>query len=172
VYGFVKQSGGHIALYSEVGQGTTIKLYFPRYTGVAMPASRRARPDVRILASGETVLLVEDDAGVREFAGDALRLLGYRVIDATDAATALSAFETHPEIDVLLTDVALPDINGRQLADRITRLRPTAKVLFMTGYARNAIVHHGVLDPDVDLLAKPFTLDALGRKMRQIIDRE
>jgi CheY-like chemotaxis protein len=125
-----------------------------------------------MLANGETVLLVEDDAGVREFASDALRLLGYRVIEATDAATALSAFETHPEIDVLLTDVALPDINGRQLADQITRVRPTAKVLFMTGYARNAIVHHGVLDPDVDLLAKPFTLDALGRKMRQIIDRE
>jgi PAS domain S-box-containing protein len=171
VYGFVKQSGGHIALYSEVGQGTTIKIYFPRYTGRDMPEPRRARPDVTTLASGETVLLVEDDAGVRDFASNALRLLGYRVIEAADAMTALSVAEATQNIDVLLTDVALPDINGRQLADRIIRLHPAAKVLFMTGYARNAIVHQGVLDPDVDLLAKPFTIDSLGRKMRQVIDR-
>jgi DNA-binding NtrC family response regulator len=84
----------------------------------------------------------------------------------------LSALETHPTIEVLLTDVALPDINGRQLADQIIRLRPTVKVLFMTGYARNAIVHQGVLDPNVDLLAKPFTIDSLGRKMRQVVERK
>lgn len=172
VYGFVKQSGGHVALYSEVGQGTTIKMYFPRYSGMDEPQPRRARPDVTTLARGETVLLVEDDTGVRDFAADALRLLGYQVIEAPDAVTALSVVETHPNIDVLLTDVGLPDINGRQLADQILRQRPAAKVLFMTGYARNAIVHQGVLDPDVDLLAKPFTIDSLGRKMRQVIDRE
>jgi PAS domain S-box-containing protein len=172
VYGFAKQSGGHVALYSEVGQGTTIKMYFPRYTGADLPRPGRARPNVKALARGETVLLVEDDAGVRDFAADALRLLGYQVIEAADAAAALSALETHPTIEVLLTDVALPDINGRQLADQIIRLRPTVKVLFMTGYARNAIVHQGVLDPNVDLLAKPFTIDSLGRKMRQVVERK
>jgi PAS domain S-box-containing protein len=171
VYGFVKQSGGHIALYSEVGQGTTIKMYFPRYSGADMPQPRRTRPEVTTLARGETVLLVEDDAGVRDFTADTLRLLGYGVIEAADAKTALSTLAAHPQIDVLLTDVALPDINGRLLADQIIRLRPALKVLFMTGYARNAIVHHGILDPEVDLLAKPFTIDSLGRKMRQIIDR-
>ena len=171
VYGFVKQSGGHIALYSEVGQGTTIKIYLPRYTGSDTPEPRQSRPDVTTLANGETVLLVEDDVAVRDFAADALRLLGYRLVTAADAAAALSALETHPQIDVLLTDVALPDLNGRQLADRITQLRPAVKVLFMTGYARNAIVHHGVLDPEVDLLAKPFTVDSLGRKLRQVIAR-
>jgi DNA-binding NtrC family response regulator len=124
------------------------------------------------LARGETVMLVEDDPGVRDFAQDALRLLGYRVIATADAATALTALKTYRKIDVLLTDVALPDTNGRQLADQITLLRPTVKVLFMTGYARNAIVHHGVLDPEVDLLAKPFTIDSLGRKLRQVIARE
>ena len=171
VYGFVKQSGGHIALYSEVGQGTTIKIYLPRHAGTDAPEPTRVRPDVTTLASGETVLLVEDDAAVRDFAADALRLLGYRVVVAVDAATALSALESHPQIDVLLTDVSLPDLNGRQLANRITRLRPAVKVLFMTGYARNAIVHQGVLDPEVDLLAKPFTVDSLGRKLRQVIAR-
>jgi PAS domain S-box-containing protein len=171
VYGFVKQSGGHVALYSEVGRGTTIKMYFPRYSGMDEPQPGRARPDVTTLARGETVLLVEDDNGVRDFAASALRLLGYQVIEAPDAMTALSVVEIHPNIDVLLTDVGLPDINGRQLADQIIHLRPAAKVLFMTGYARNAIVHQGVLDPDVDLLAKPFTIDSLGRKMRQVIDR-
>ncbi|HEV2186478.1 MAG TPA: PAS domain S-box protein [Stellaceae bacterium] len=171
VYGFVKQSGGHIALYSEVGQGTTIKIYLPRYSGADAPEPTRVRPDVTTLASGETVLLVEDDAAVRDFAGDALRLLGYRVVVAADAATALSALDAHPQIDVLLTDVALPDLNGRQLANQVTRRRPAVKVLFMTGYARNAIVHQGVLDPEVDLLAKPFTVDSLGRKLRQVIAR-
>ena len=171
VYGFVKQSGGHIALYSEVGQGTTIKIYLPRQAGTDTPEPTRVRPDVTTLASGETVLLVEDDGAVRDFAADALRLLGYRVVVAVDAATALSALESHPQIDVLLTDVSLPDLNGRQLANRITRLRPAMKVLFMTGYARNAIVHQGVLDPEVDLLAKPFTVDSLGRKLRQVIAR-
>jgi PAS domain S-box-containing protein len=174
VYGFVKQSGGHIALYSEIGRGTTVKVYIPRYVGGTERelGARRERADVRTLASGETVLLVEDDAGVRQFAGDGLRLLGYRVIEATDAASALSALDTHSKIDVMLTDVALPDMNGRQLADRIVRLRPATKVLFMTGYARNAIVHHGVLDPGVDLLQKPFTLESLGRKMRQVVERQ
>ena len=174
VYGFAKQSGGHIRIYSEIGEGTTIKLYFPRLAGQTdiptwIVRETAAAPDV---PSGgtETVLLVEDNPQVNQFAVESLRERGYRVVAANAAAAALRLLEETPDIDLLLTDVVLPGgMNGRQLAEEVLRRRPAIKVLYMTGYTRNAIIHHGRLDPDIDLLTKPFTADALARKIRQIL---
>src|SRR6185312_11540089 len=170
VYGFVKQSGGHVKLYSESGQGTTVKIYLPREE--AEPEAERPLPrgDVASLARGETVLLVEDDEGVREYAVHALTMLGYRVLEAADGITALKLLESDPRVTVLLTDVGLPGLNGRQLADQAHSRRPALKVLFTTGYARNAIVHNGLVDAGVEVLIKPFTVDRLARKLREVID--
>ncbi len=172
VYGFVKQSGGHIRIYSEVGEGTTIKLYFPRLTGQTIPPwiAREAAPAVPANGS-ETVLVVEDDAQVNKLAVEALQERGYRVLSASDGASALRLAEKAPQIDLLLTDVVLPGgMNGRELTDTVRRQRNGIKVLYMTGYTRNAIIHHGRLDPDIDLLTKPFTADALTRKVRRVLD--
>jgi two-component system, NtrC family, sensor kinase len=172
VYGFVKQSGGHIRIYSEVGEGSTIKLYFPRLTGQAIPpwTAKEAVPAAPANGS-ETVLVVEDDAQVNKLAVEALQERGYRVMSAPDGAAALRLVESVPHIDLLLTDVVLPGgMNGRELTDAVGRLRPAIKVLYMTGYTRNAIIHHGRLDPDIDLLTKPFTADALTRKVRRLLD--
>jgi CheY-like chemotaxis protein len=122
--------------------------------------------------NGETVLLVEDDAQVREFSASALAHLGYRVLEAPEPSTALKILGEHSEIALLLTDVGLPGLTGRQLAEKARRRVPRLKVIYMTGYARNAIVHHGVLDSGVDLLAKPFTTEALGRKLQEILRRD
>jgi CheY-like chemotaxis protein len=117
------------------------------------------------------VLLVEDDADVREFSVSALSHLGYRVLEAVDASMALTILDQHPDIALLLTDVGLPGLNGRQLADEARRRIPTLLVVYTTGYARNAIVHHGVLDAGMDLLPKPFTTDGLGRKLQEVLRR-
>ena len=175
VYGFAKQSGGHIRIYSEVGQGTTIKLYFPRLTGQPdIPAwsAREAEAPLRQSADGnEIVLVVEDDPQVNKLAVETLEERGYRVLSAPDGPAALEMLDSAPQIDLLLTDVVLPNgMNGRQLSDEVLRRRPDVKVLFVTGYTRNAIIHHGRLDPDIDLLTKPFTADALTRKIRHILD--
>jgi signal transduction histidine kinase/ActR/RegA family two-component response regulator len=177
VHGFVKQSGGHIRLYSEVGQGTTVKIYLPRLAvALPLPAAPaemppapgglpRARPD-------ETILLVEDNDSVRDYATTALTELGYRVIAARDADEALQAVERGERIDLLFTDVVLGSgPNGRELASRIGERRAGLPVLFTTGYTRNAIVHHGRLDPGVHLLDKPFTQQDLARKIRELIDK-
>ncbi len=176
VYGFAKQSGGHVKIYSEIGEGTTIKLYFPRLNEQrAVPAwtnEERAmpRPAARAKAA-ETILLVEDDADVRGFGTDVLRDHGYQVLIAGDAAGALKVIATETKIDLLFTDVVLPGgMNGRQLATEAAHLRPSLKVLHATGYTRNAIIHHGRLDADVELLTKPFSADALLRKVRQMLD--
>ncbi|HMK80173.1 MAG TPA: ATP-binding protein [Xanthobacteraceae bacterium] len=174
VYGFVKQSGGHIRIYSEVGEGTTIKLYFPRLIGEpAIPAwsAREAALAPSANANGsETVLVVEDDPQVNQLAVEALEERGYQVIAAGDGVSALRTLDARP-IDLLLTDVVLPGgMNGRQLSEEVLRQRPGIKVLYVTGYTRNAIIHHGRLDPDIELLTKPFTADALARKVRQILD--
>jgi two-component system NtrC family sensor kinase len=173
-YGFAKQSGGHIRIYSEVGVGTIVKLYFPRLTGQAdIPAwSAREAPMPAPAAGGsETILVVEDDPQVNKLATEALAEQGYRVLSAGDGPAALRMIESAPRIDLLLTDVVLPNgMNGRELAHEIERLRPETKVLYVTGYTRNAIIHHGRLDPDIDLLTKPFTADALARKVRGILD--
>jgi signal transduction histidine kinase/ActR/RegA family two-component response regulator len=175
VYGFVKQSGGHIRIYSEIGEGTTIKLYFPRLTGEPdIPAWSAREAGLAPSASvdgTETVLVVEDDPQVNQLAVEALEERGYKVIAAPDGASALRLLEHAQQIDFLLTDVVLPSgMNGRQLSEEVQRRRPAIKVLYVTGYTRNAIIHHGRLDPDIELLTKPFTADALVRKVRQILD--
>ncbi|MEA2930285.1 MAG: hypothetical protein QOG38_2713, partial [Hyphomicrobiales bacterium] len=176
VYGFAKQSGGHIGIYSEVGEGTTIKLYFPRLAVQGDLPSWDAKPDETVASAPgghETILVVEDDQQVNRFAVEALEERGYRVISAPEAHTALRMLDQTADtpIDLLLTDVVLPGgMNGRQLADAVLRRRPAVKVLYITGYTRNAIIHHGRLDPDIELLTKPFTADALARKLRRILD--
>ncbi|MDF2619712.1 MAG: integral rane sensor hybrid histidine kinase [Xanthobacteraceae bacterium] len=168
VHGFVKQSGGHVKIYSELGHGTTVKLYFPRYTG-EMPAEQPAAGEVAGDGNAEVVLLVEDDAQVRAMSRAMLDELGYRVIEAESGAAALRELEAHPEIRVLLTDVVMPAMNGRQLATAALAVRPDLKVIFTTGYTRNAIIHNGVLDHGVHLLIKPFTLGGLAAKLKEVL---
>ena len=172
VFGFVKQSHGHVKIYSEQSQGTIIKIYLPRHYGedactdVSAPpigSLPRARPD-------EIILVVEDEERVRHMSVDALRDLGYTVVQASDGEQALSLLTIQPRIDMLFTDIVMPGINGRILADRARGNRPDLPVLYTTGYTRNAIVHNGMLDPGVAFLAKPFTLDQLAIKVRQVLD--
>ena len=165
VHGFMRQSGGHVRIYSEPGVGTTVKLYLPRSLSPAVqetaPASRsgpRGRRDV-------TVLVAEDEAGVRAFVSDALAELGYDVLAAEDAAAALKLLDAHPEVGMLLTDVVMPGVNGRRLAEQALARRPALRVVFMTGYTQNAIVHNGVLDPGTHLVSKPFTIAQLDREL-------
>ena len=171
VYGFIKQSGGHCTIYSELGEGTTVKLYLPRHLGVATVAAPTA-PAAAGECGGETILLVEDDGDVRAFAADLLRELGYQVVAAATGPDALRLLERHPAVRLLFTDVALPGgMTGRQLAEEAERRHPGLTVLYTTGYARNAIVHQGRLDPGVELIVKPFTSAALAGKIRQLLDR-
>jgi signal transduction histidine kinase len=166
VYGFVRQSGGHVKIYSEPGEGTTVKIYLPRLRGAAETRAAAAESETIPTNDGSvTVLVVEDEEGVRNHAIESLRELGYKVIAADSAEAALALIDGHPEIGVLFTDVVMPGMNGRRLSEEATRRRPALKVLFTTGYTRNAIVHNGMLDPDVNLLGKPFTLDQLARKV-------
>ncbi len=170
VYGFVKQSGGHVRIYSEVDEGTTIKLYLPRLAGDVTEEERADRPPVPASRGGETILVVEDDENVRTATSDMLRELGYRVVLAQDGASALRLVSERPEIRLLFTDVGLPGgMNGRQLADAVRASRPELPVLFTTGYARNAIVHHGRLDPGINLLPKPFTYAELADKLSRML---
>ncbi|WP_333678891.1 CHASE3 domain-containing protein [Dyella sp.] len=169
VHGFIKQSQGHIKIYSELGVGTTVKLYLPRDTASKEEQARpSAAPDAP-LQPPRKVLVVEDDADVREFVVTVLQDLGYQAISAANAESARSALAKDGHIDAMLTDVVMPGINGKQLVDDIRDMRPDMAVLFMTGYSRNAIVHNGVLDPDVRLITKPFTVDELSRELRAAI---
>ncbi len=172
VYGFVKQSHGHVRIYSEVDHGTTVKIYLPRSTEPASEESAPLPPVEDVEGQlGETILVVEDDADVRAYLCDTLREMEYRVLSAADAAGALAHIEDkRVRIDLLLSDVVLPRMNGRELAEKAQQLRPGLQVLFMTGYARNAIVHHGRLDPGVHLIQKPIMADALGRRIRHLLD--
>jgi signal transduction histidine kinase len=171
IFGFIKQSRGHIEIYSELGQGTTVKLYLPRYvsdegnsdqSGVARHVPG-GRPE-------EIILVVEDEADVRRTTVDALRELGYSVVQAADGREALAQLAAQPQIDLLFTDVVMPGLTGRQLADRAAEEWPALKILYTTGYTRNAVVHNGVVDHDVALLAKPFSVEALARKIREVLD--
>ena len=175
VHGFVKQSDGHVRIYSEVGSGTTVKVYLPRFVGAeevsAAPTGKiesdqaipRAKPN-------EMILLVEDNADVREYARDVLLELGYGVLDAAGVQEALRVVAKKPRISLVFTDVVLGNSNGRVLADKVRQVYPAVPVLFTTGYTRNAIVHQGRLDPDVHLLNKPFTQQDLARKVRELLD--
>lgn len=170
VYGFARQSGGHIRIYSEPGAGTTIKLYLPRE---ADPAAKVATQQPELIGDGgsETILVVEDHDGLREYSTSVLRELGYQVLEAPEGAEALELLKSRHDVQLLFTDVVLPGLNGRQLADAALQVRPDLKVLFTTGYTRNAIVHNGRLDQGVDLISKPFTFAALAAKVRQVLDR-
>jgi signal transduction histidine kinase/CheY-like chemotaxis protein len=169
VYGFVKQSGGHVKIYSEAGEGTTIKMYLPRYVGQASPAAapksepRRGQP-------GECILVVEDDADVRAYVVETLRGLGYDVLEAAGAEDALALMNRHRSISLLLTDVVMPGPNGRKLADAARQRQASLKVVYMTGYSRNAIVHQGRLDAGVELLQKPLTSEQLAATVRKVLD--
>ena len=174
VYGFIKQSGGHVRIYSERGDGTTVKIYLPRFHGTARNAAAHApvlpAPQGNV---DETILVCEDDENVRAYTVEVLRELGYRVIEAGDGPAALAALDAEREaIDLLFTDVVLPGgMTGAVLATEAHAKRPDLKILFTTGYARNAIVHHGRLDPGVQLLPKPFTYTDLAAKVRDMLDQ-
>ncbi|MCK1719650.1 PAS domain-containing sensor histidine kinase [Bradyrhizobium sp. 141] len=172
VYGFVKQSGGHVKIYSEIGHGTSIKMYFPRYHGAVQTAV--SEPD-DVLPEGEkveTILIVEDDADLRAYVSDVLRDLNYRVVSAPSAQGALTILlQEEPKVNLLLTDVVMPGINGRELGRRAQQIRPGLKVLYMTGYSRNAVVHQGRLDEGVDLLEKPISQAKLALRVREVLDR-
>jgi PAS domain S-box-containing protein len=172
VYGFIKQSGGHVAVYSEAGHGTTIKLYLPRLRGTAAQPAPTHHITQEHAGSGEIILLVEDEEGVRNFSAEVLEDLGYRVLAAENAATALEIFHNAKKIDLLFTDVVLTGgMNGRHLADEILRHRPDTTVLFTTGYTRNAIIHHGRLDDGINFLGKPFTAATLAQTIRRLLDQ-
>jgi PAS domain S-box-containing protein len=169
VYGFAKQTHGHLRIYSEVGHGTTITLYLPRALQDAVDLEKRVEEAPR--GQGETILVVEDDATVRLILADVLEELGYNVLLASDARPAIPILQSDRRIDLLMSDVVLPHINGRKLAEIARASRPDLKVLFVTGYAENATFRGDFLDPGMDMLTKPFALDALGAKVRAMIER-
>jgi CheY-like chemotaxis protein len=170
VYGIVKQSGGNIWVYSEPGQGTTFKIYLPQIEDPLDGGHESSTLAAPCRGRG-TVLVVEDEDGVRNLVRDILQTAGYTVLEARHGAEALDVSERHVgPIHLMLTDVVMPEMSGRELAQRLAILRPATKVLFMSGYTANAVVHHGVLDPDTDFLQKPITAAVLTRKVRQILD--
>jgi len=166
VYGFVKQSNGHVKIYSEVGHGTTVKLYLPQAAGLAnadAPPEHRGEPE----RGGETILVVEDDPLVRQYVLTQIQSLGYTTLSASNGAEALAAIDSGKPIDLLFTDIIMPgNMNGRELAKQAAIRRPEIKVLFTSGYTENAIIHHGRLDPGVLLLAKPYRRSDLASLIR------
>ena len=172
IYGFVRQSNGQVRVYSELGRGTTMCLYFPRHHGEATNNDTAEEGMVGIETGyGETVLIVDDEPTVRLLMVDALQDAGYRVLEAADGPGGLRILQSETRIDLLLTDVGLPGgMNGRQLADAGRVLRPNLKVLFITGYAENAVVGNGHLDPGMQVVTKPFAIDALANRVRDMID--
>jgi PAS domain S-box-containing protein len=172
VYGFVKQSGGHVKIYSEEGHGTSIRMYFPRHYGDARPAAADTEEFVPEGEQAETILVVEDDADLRIYVTDVLRNLSYRVFSVPSAQAALTLLlQEEPKVDLLLTDIVMPGINGRELGRRALQIRPGIKILYMTGYSRNAVVHQGRLDEGVDLLEKPISQAKLALRIREMLDR-
>jgi PAS domain S-box-containing protein len=170
IYGFIKQSEGHVKIYSEPGHGTTVRMYLPRAASPARPTDYPQK-ELPSETGNETILLVEDDELVRDYVQRQLIDLGYRVIVAANGEQALSQLDQEPDIDLLFTDVVMPGgISGRQLADLASQQRPGLKILYTSGYTENAIVHHGRLDPDVQLLSKPYRRAELARRLRKILD--
>ncbi len=174
VYGFVRQSGGHIRIYSELGEGTTVKIYLPRAVGVEQVADSAEVTAPNALGGGdEVVLVVEDHDDLRSYSTGVLRELGYRVLEAPNGRRALEIIQEEHDVALLFTDVVLPDgMDGRRLADEACRRRPGLKVLYTTGYTRNAIVHNGRLDPGVQLISKPFTYAELAQTVRRVLDQD
>jgi len=169
VYGIVKQSGGNIYVYSEPGRGTTFKIYLPRVE--ADPVQKNGREIKTIKGNGELVLVVEDETPLRDLYARMVEKLGYRVRTAANGGEALIAVEEEGiKPHLMITDVVMPGMGGRVLANRLLRIVPNLKILFTSGYTDNAIVHHGVLDPNTPFLQKPFSIADLAAKIREIID--
>jgi CheY-like chemotaxis protein len=170
VYGFVKQSGGHIKIYSEAGYGTTIKLYLPPGKGMVEQAAPHAAPAA---GGAETILVVEDDTMVRNFVIAQLQGLGYKTVSAGDSRAALKLIEAGEPLDLLFTDIVIPGgMSGRELADKVAAIRPGVRVLYTSGYTDNAIVHHGRLDDGVMLLTKPYRRNQLAEMIRKALNGE
>jgi signal transduction histidine kinase len=173
VYGFVRQSSGNVKIYSEVGEGTTVKIYLPRIKGgEEHQANSDKAYEPETLRGAESILVIEDDDTLRNYTVEVLTDFGYRVLDAPNGSVALEILQREYDIDLLFTDVVIPGgMNGRQVADEAKKRRPELKVLFTTGYTRNAIVHHGRLDAGVDLIGKPYSPAELAAKIRAVLDR-
>ncbi|NMX93213.1 ATP-binding protein [Pseudomonas sp. WS 5086] len=169
IYGFARQSHGHVIIHSEVGKGTTVSLFLPRFTGEVTADAPLNPAQLPFANAGETVLIVEDDPAVRVLVSQVLSELGYAFVEAGDADSALPIIESSQRIDLLISDVGLPGMNGRQLAEIGRQIRPDLKVLFITGYAEHAAVRGGFLDPGMQLITKPFTFDLLTAKVREMI---
>jgi two-component system, cell cycle sensor histidine kinase and response regulator CckA len=174
VYGIVKQNDGYIDVCSEVGQGSCFQIYFPRHIGKVEPGTGRGTEGNAPLARGsETILLAEDEPGVRTLAARMLEQMGYNVLTAGTPGEAIRIAEVHPdEIHLLLTDVVMPEMNGRNLCRTLAAGRPRLKCLFMSGYTADVIAHHGVLDDGVSFIQKPFTSEQLAARVRDVLDHE
>jgi PAS domain S-box-containing protein len=170
IYGFARQSEGYVKIYSEVDKGTTVKLYLPRHRGETEQVEAPSTEATPSALDGETVLLVEDDAIVRGLILETLSELGYHALEAADGPAGIRILESDQQIDLLVTDIGLPGLNGRQVADRGRQLRPGLKVLFMTGYAENAALASGFLDPGMEMVTKPFPMEVLARRMRDMME--
>jgi two-component system, cell cycle sensor histidine kinase and response regulator CckA len=169
VFGIIQQCGGNIWVYSEPGNGTTFRIYLPKAEQAAEPETEVVQPVS--LEGTETVLLVEDHDEVRAVAQQILRRYGYHVLEARNGGEALLTCERHPRtIHLLLTDVIMPQMNGRELAERLLRVRPDMRVLYMSGHTENAIVHHGVLDSGISYLQKPLDPEKLARRVREVLE--
>jgi CheY-like chemotaxis protein len=169
VYGIVKQSGGHITAYSEPGRGAVFKVYLSRVQDAV--GAKATPPEIKVAAIGtETILVVEDEAPVRKLMTQILRRHGYTLLEAPTGVDALEAISRHSDpIHLMVTDVVMPGMSGRDLAKRVETMRPQTKVLYISGYTEDAIVHHGELDPGTAFLPKPFTPSALAQKVREIL---
>jgi PAS domain S-box-containing protein len=172
-FGIIKQSDGHIWVYSEPGQGTTFKVYLPRIVEPETPSPFARTGYIDLPRGDETILLVEDEAALRDLSARMLQQQGYNVLEAANGDEALRVIQTHRDdkIDLVVTDVVMPQMGGKVLADQLKIMRPNIKLLFTSGYADSAIVHHGVLDPDINFLPKPFSLETLVRRVREILDQ-
>ena len=170
IYGFARQSGGYAQIYSELGKGTTVKLYLPQFRGAAQAEDAAPEPaGEHVAGAGETVLVVEDEQVVRELIVAALAEMGYRTLEAMDGPSGLAVLQGPAHIDLLITDVGLPGLNGRQIADAARLLRPAMKVLFMTGYAENATMAAGFLEPGMAMITKPFAMEAMAVKIAEVL---
>ena len=173
IYGFARQSGGQVRIYSDDGQGTMVCVYLPRAHGtVEGAASESEAPALPRAAAGDTVLVVDDEAGIRMLITEILEELGYQSLEAEDGQEGLAILQSDARVDLLITDVGLPGgMNGRQMADAARIARPDLKVLFITGYAENAVIGNGQLDHGMHVMTKPFELDSLGRRIKELIDQ-
>ena len=172
VYAVVQQSGGEIFVYSEPDQGSTFKIYLPRVKGeaVSRPA---AKPRPEMLHGSETILVVEDDAGVRGAVISILKSRGYKILEAHGGKAAIELLSKQKDpIPLMLTDVIMPEMSGKELAEKVRLIRPEIKILFLSGYTENVIAHHGVLEPGINFLAKPFTIQSLTQKVREVLNQE